>query len=86
MRRHLSPRNSEAAINGAQVPSPLRRWNYGTDRQIGTGLAGSINKSYSDAAMASQIFSMAGISAWLPGRRPLTRMEKATVLPLAVVM
>lgn len=41
--------------------------------------------AHSLAAIASQIFSMAGISAWLPGRRPFTRIENAKVLPLAVV-
>jgi predicted transcriptional regulator YdeE len=41
--------------------------------------------AHSAAAIASQIFSIAEISAVSPGRWPLTRIENASVLPLAVV-
>jgi len=40
---------------------------------------------YSTAAMASAMLSMACNSALLPGRWPLTRMEKTMVLPLEAV-
>lgn len=40
---------------------------------------------YSVAAIASQMRSMAWLSVLLPGRWPLTMMEKAMVLPLAAV-
>lgn len=44
-----------------------------------------MGNTYSAAAMASAIRSIACCSASLPGRRPLTRMEKARVRPLAAV-
>jgi len=42
-------------------------------------------QGYSAAAMASAMRSMACTSALLPGRWPLTRMEKTMVLPLEAV-
>lgn len=44
-----------------------------------------IGAYHSLTAIASQMRSIAGISTWLPGRWPLTRIENASVLPVAVV-
>ncbi len=52
---------------------PLSRWSFS-----------QLRRNHSDAAIASQIFSIAGISAWLPGLCPFTRIENASVFPLVV--